>query len=388
MTAITSEISEFVEDLVGRIPPFPNPFRKPFAAVAWTVRTAFGIVTLILLLAVVAAVPLLNVLALGYLLDVEGRVARSGKLRSAFPLLDLAPKIGSIALGIWLWIIPIRLLAGAAADARLIDPQSASAANLEGITFLAACLVTVHLCLALGRGGGFWYFCRPIKNVKWLIRQFREGHDWEQSERQVRSFVAGLRLKHHFWLGLRGFLGAAVWLFLPTALLAAAEKTEGGPILVTVLGGLCLVPVLAWLPFLQARFAAQNRLRAMFELGSIRQLFAKAPIAWLLAVIVVYTLTLPLYLLKVALPPQDAMWFVTIVFLVSIYPAKVAVGWAYHRAVTKEKRAWFGLRWISRALMVPLLGLYVFLLFFTQFIGAQGKLVLFQHHAFLLPVPF
>ena len=39
-------------------------------------------------------------------------------------------------------------------------------------------------------------------------------------------------------------------------------------------------------------------------------------------------------------------------------------------------------------LMLPLLGLFVFILFFTQFIGEHGKAVLFEHHAFLLPVPF
>ena len=38
--------------------------------------------------------------------------------------------------------------------------------------------------------------------------------------------------------------------------------------------------------------------------------------------------------------------------------------------------------------MVPLLALFVFLLFFTQFIGEHGKGVLFEHHAFLLPAPF
>ena len=48
----------------------------------------------------------------------------SGKLRDAFPLIDLAPRLGSIALGVWLWVAPLRLLSNAAADARLIDPGS------------------------------------------------------------------------------------------------------------------------------------------------------------------------------------------------------------------------------------------------------------------------
>jgi hypothetical protein len=99
-------------------------------------------------------------------------------------------------------------------------------------------------------------------------------------------------------------------------------------------------------------------------------------------------LALPLYLSKVALPPRDALVLLTPLFIVSIYPAKVISGWAYHRAVTKEEPARFWWRWTARWLMVPLLAAYVFLLFFTQFIGAQGKGVLFQHHAFLLPVPF
>jgi hypothetical protein len=145
---------------------------------------------------------------------------------------------------------------------------------------------------------------------------------------------------------------------------------------------------LAWLPFLQARFAAENRLRAMFELRAVRRLFCRAPLAWLLATACVYVLALPLYLLKIVLLPQDAMWFVTLVFIVSIYPARLLTGWAYGRAARKERPAWFGVRWIARALLVPLLVLYIFLLFFTQFVGQHGKGVLFEHHAFLLPVPF
>ena len=98
-----------------------------------------------------------------------------------------------------------------------------------------------------------------------------------------------------------------------------------------------------------------------------------------------YVLALPLYLLKVRLPPDDAMWLVTIVFVISIYPAKVIVGWSYHRAVKRRGQAWFGLCWVGRAMMVPLLGLYVFLLFFTQTISEHGRGALFEHHAFLLP---
>jgi hypothetical protein len=89
----------------------PPVLKHPIRAFAWFVKTAFGIVSLILMLAVIAAIPVVNFLALGYLLEVEGRVARTGKLRNAFLLLDVAPRFGSIALGIWLWVLPLRGIA-------------------------------------------------------------------------------------------------------------------------------------------------------------------------------------------------------------------------------------------------------------------------------------
>src|SRR5207248_6836350 len=79
--------------------------------IAWLVRSLFGIACLILLLAVIAAIPVVNFLALGYLLEVEGRLARSGKLRDAFPLINLAPRLGSIVIGMWAFIFPLFFLA-------------------------------------------------------------------------------------------------------------------------------------------------------------------------------------------------------------------------------------------------------------------------------------
>src|SRR5262249_51822804 len=132
------------------------------SGIAWLIRSLFGIASLILLLAVLAAIPVVNLLALGYLLEVEGRLARSGKLRDAFPLVDLAPRLGSIVLGIWAWVFPLRLLSHAAADARLIDPGSFSDISLHLLVDVLAVLVTIDLCLALARGGGLWSFFRPL----------------------------------------------------------------------------------------------------------------------------------------------------------------------------------------------------------------------------------
>jgi hypothetical protein len=365
---------------------FLNPFKHPLKAFAWMVREAFGIASLILLLAVVAAIPIVNFLALGYLLEAEGRVARSGRIRDAFPLLGLAPRIGSIALGIGMWIVPLIFLADYQSDAVLIDPQSSTTSTLTVLKTLLAGLVAGHLCLCLARGGKLWHFLWPFNGI-WMIKRLRRGKYWETAQENVRDFISLLRLRHHFSLGVRGFLGAMIWLVLPTALFATAETTEGGAVLVTILGGLCLVFVFSWLPFLQARFASENRLRTMFEIKPVIECFTKAPLVWFLATVVTFVLALPLYLLKVRLPPQDAMWLATIVFIVSIYPARIVTGLAYGRAVRKKKRAWYDAGWLCRSLMLLLLAVFVFILFFTQDIGEHGKRILFEHHAFLLPWP-
>lgn len=379
-------------DREGRLPPFPHLLRHPLRATAWVIRGAFGLASLVLMLALLAAVPIVNFVTLGYLLEAEGRVGRSGRLRTAFPLLGLAPRIGSIALGLWVWMIPLRLLSSAAADAGLIDPRSTATFVIHGLTYVAWLAITLHVCLALARGGSLGCFLRPVKNVRWLSGQLRTGTYLATASRHIREFVSGLRLRHHFFLGVKGFVGAFVWLLPPTALYAAMRHSEGREVTITVIGGILLVPVFAWVPFLQAHFAAENRFGAFRELLTIRRLFGYAPFAWLLAVIAVYVLALPLYLFKVVLPPSDAMWFVTLVFVASIYPARIATGLAYHRAVRRQglgedMRSWWITRAFVRLLMLLLIGAFVFLLFFTQFIGEEGKRELFQHHAFLLPWP-
>lgn len=371
-----------------RLPPFPHPLQHPLRAIGWTIRAAFGIVSLVLLLAVIAAIPIVNFLTLGYLLEVEARVARTGRLRDAFLLLDVAPRIGSIALGIWLWILPLRALAAGRGDAYFINPGGPADQAMSFLTPVIALFVATHICLALARGGSLSCFFRPIKNIRWIIERQKNSDYMTHATAGVQDFVRRLRLKHHFMLGLKGFGGAFLWLLLPTLLFAAANPERPATVLLSFIGGIMLMFVLSWLPFLQARFAVVGQWRAMFDLRTIRVLFAYAPIAWLCAIAVLYTLSLPLNLPKIFLLPQDAMWTITLVFVVTIYPAKVMTGWALHRAVAQRESPWFGWRWLSRWLMVPLLGLYVFLFFFTPYISEHGKSVLFENHALLLPVPF
>ncbi len=372
------------------LPPFPHLFRHPLRAAYWIFELTFGIVSLFAMLAFLAAIPIANFLALGYMLEAEGRVARTGKLRYAMPLLPLAPKLGGIAFGTWLWYRFVQLVADAASDAELIGPGTGVALAWQiGLTVVTIG-VTVHVILAIARGGrlGLFFWPTPL-NGMWLFRQISTGNYAEQAGTAIREFVAALRIRQHFWLGLRGFFGAFALLLIPTILFGALQDTsKPGQVLLTLVGGLSLVCVLSWVPFLQAHFAARHRLVAMFDLRAIRQLHRRAPIAFLLSIVILYALALPLYLFKLFETPQDMRWLLTPVFVVSIYPARILIGWAYSWAQRKERKSWLIVRLVCSLVTWPLLGFYVFMLFFTPAVGAAGRAVLFQHHAVLLPWPF
>lgn len=372
------------------IRPFPHPIWQPHRAAYWLFELAFGVLSLFTMLAFLAAIPIINFIALGYLLDAQGLVARTGKLRDAMPLLALAPKLGGIAAGCWFWWWMIRQVADATSDARLIAPETGVAAAWQIGLFGFSTLVSVHLLLAIARGGrlGLFFYPTPL-NALWLWRRLRQGGYFKQSAHATRQFLGALKVRRHFSLGVRGFFLALGWLFVPTMLFAALRDTsKPGQVLVSLFGAILLMLVLSWVPFLQAHFAAENRWTAMFELRTIRECYRKAPVIMGLATIVLYALSLPLYLFKVAALPRDVYWLLTPVFILSIYPAKILIGWCYAHAMRTERRASIWLRWSTWAVQMALIGVYVFVLFLTPAIGAAGRAVLFQHHGILLPRPF
>lgn len=380
-------------DRFTSLPPFPIPWRQPLRCLGWLIQVGFGLVSLGLLLAILAAVPVLNLLALGYLLEAEGRVAKTGQWRYAFPLLPIAPKLGSILLGVYLFLWPVRVFASLAADASLVAPGSFTAGGWWLFSRLWMLATAVHLVCAIARGGSPITFVRPIKNVRWLISQLRAGTYLDTAETAVREFVRALKLQYHFSLGLRGYLGALAWLVLPTGLFAAVfaingESAEPGRIAVTLLGGLALLITLTWVPLLQCHFAAENRFRAMFDLKHIRELWRRAPLFLALGTVLMFALTIPLYLFKIYAPPRDAQWLMTPIFLILIYPVRLLMGWLYSWASTRQHRTWLVWRWLWSLVLIPVLAIYLGLLFLTPAINAHGRQVLFEQPAIMLPSPF
>ncbi len=348
------------------------------------VETPFGIAVLIGGLAVLATIPVLQFLSLGYLLEAGGRIARTGRLRDGFIGIPKAARVGTIVAATWLLLLPLRLVSSLSTAARLIDPDGPVARRWEMALGILTVMLGLHVVSACARGGKLRHFLWPFGMPFWLWRRLRRGGYYTEARDAVWTFVTALRLPYYFWLGLRGFAGTMVWLVLPVTLIAAGRKLPP----LGFLGGLLLAIVVLHLPFLQIRFAAENRFRALFEVRPVRERFRRAPWAFCFALFVTLAFAVPLYLLKIEIIPRDAAWLPSIVFVVFMFPTRLLTGWAYARSGKRETpRHWF-FRWTGRLGMVPTVLLYVIIDFFTQYAAWEGIASLYQQHAFLLPVPF
>jgi len=365
--------------------PYP---RRGLLGRAWdgvksSAEYVFGGFALLVGLAALAAIPVLQLLTLGWLLEVEGRVGRGDRLRDAFPGVRRVARIGSALIGCLLLATPVLVLRSFLQDARLLDPTSQAARALALWTVGVAVPLGGQALLAIGRGGRLRCFFQPIENARWLLGRLIDRPDPRAALRTAREHVVALRLPYYLELGTKGFLAGFLWLAVPSGLLALGSQA---PVLALV-GVPLLVLVLPWLVIAQARLARERRFGAAFELGAIRRLIARAPLASLVALVLTLGLALPLYFWKIERLPRDAFWLPALFFVALLLPGRLAAGWAARRG-SREGRAHLLLRWPCTLVALPAAGSYVFFVFFSQYFAWSGASSLFAHHAFLLPVAF
>jgi len=58
------------------------------------------------------------------------------------------------------------------------------------------------------------------------------------------------------------------------------------------------------------------------------------------------------------------------------------------RAVNRYRRRHWVFRWLSRLAMLPVVAIYVVIVYFTQYLSWYGVWSLYEQHAFLVPAPF
>jgi hypothetical protein len=415
------------------------PFYWMYAAVEW----AFGVLCLIVALAVLSVIPIVQFVSLGYLLEVSGRIARTARWRDDLPrargfagfglylgqlLLRFsscfigarkAARLGYFVAGFWLLLLPLRFVSSYALSAQLIAPDSPTARGwrigLTALTVATAVLIlpALYVMLLFCRAVAGWWHGGPFIFLGRLLHGYSEARD------AVWEFLVALRLRYYFWLGFRGFVGTMAWLVVPISLIALGRligqqgTQPAAPLgfLVGFAGAVQLMFVLLQLPFLQARFAAENRFAALFEWDAVVRRYCRAPWAFGIACIGVLVFALPLYLLKIEVGPREATGlpgqaflyqarlllldetlltrFPELVFIVFILPARVLTGWAFARSVRRgeRRRHWF---FIGTAPLwtLPVVAFYVLVVFLSQYTSWNGIQSLYEQHAFLLPVPF
>ncbi len=370
--------------------PFPG-IRCPFRSLLWVVRVITGIAFLIGLLATLAAVPGLSLLALGFMLAAQAEVARTGQLRHAFPLLPVSTRTGTILLMVGLFLLPIWLTSSLAAAHGVIAQSSPIAPNPQRTLLVVLQLVIfLHLAIAIACGGSVWCFVRPIRNLRRLKQGFQDG-SWKGSVNRWSEWLIDVfRPWTHLVLAIKATIGAIIWLFLPTAMLALSTRPHeepGIPALISFLGGILLIPVASWLPLLQAHQAATGRFRDIFDVRTVRDIIVRVPIHWAIATVLLYAAAVPLYLTKVRLLADDAIWLLTPLFIVLIYPTRLMFGWVYARGRQRPEPARRLVRWPVKLVMIPALAAYAGILFVTPLISEAGRAAIFENHAFLLPIP-
>lgn len=398
---------------------------------------AFGVFSMIILLAVAANLPIVQVLSFGYLLEVSGRVARRGRLRAGFPGLAQASTIGRGALGTVICLVPFFIVANVWYTAFLIDPDSWQTRVLRVTQYVLAGLIVPHILAAWFCGGRLrhfiWPLIAPVSFGLWLIRRglgsslvrpllskclgwisphlahdlvtvrrlehwflpavlwdhLRRGTLWISARDRFWDYLASWRLWSLARLGFLGFLGTSLWLTFPTALLLVATVRESpANALLAVLGLLASTMVFTVLFVTQTHYAATGEFAAFFNLIEAYRRVAKAPFSFFLAALISVLLAIPLFLAKIEEIPSELLWILSLFFVTGSWSGRLALGWAYARSsrVTRTKPFWW--RWPWLLLLTIVSFAYAFTLFFSRYLSWNGAWSTIENSVFLLPAPF
>ena len=367
------------------VPVWKRAWRGLLSGLDWI----FGFLAVVVALAILSVIPILNLLSLGYLLEASGRVAKSGRFRDGFVGIRRASVLGSLVIGTWVVTLPVRFVSGLWSDAQLVAPGSPTAEGWRIALILLTLLTFFHIAWACLRGGRLRHFLwpAPVRLIKSLRRPDLDS--LLAIGDRVGAWFQSLDLPKFFWLGFKGFVGAVMWLAIPVGILVVAANVPvaGVAAMVNLLGVALLTVVVLYLPFLQAHFARTGKFEAMFQVGEVRRIFRRAPIAFWFALFITLLFALPLYLLKIELTPKEVAWLPALLFVAFIFPARLLTGWSLGRGIHREQPRNWCFRWLSRLAAIPVVLAYVIFVWMTQYLSWHGSLSLLEQHAFLVPAP-
>lgn len=361
----------------------------------------FRVVSLVTLLAILTAIPVLQLIAFGYLLNVAGRLAGGATFRNSLPGLPQAGQIGLAAVGLGLASLPTQLLAHWESVAVLIQPGSPSTGVMRFLAMAGSGVALAYLMGAWALGGRLADYGWPVSfcfGPKRYLRCLVSRSAWLALPDRLWEFTVSLEMPRYFWLGLRGAVGTLIWLIPAFIIMVTFREGETGAAgLLGVVALLVLGITMLYLPMLQAHFAAENRFSALFNVRRIRDDFCGAPWAWLAAMLLtLLILPLPLYFLKIEATQREVMWLPCLVFVAFMLPARIATGIALRRCRRNRLESdlqptgkWPKVsRWSVRLVMPLVVAIYLGFVYVSQYTSWDGLGTWVAQHAVLIPVPF
>ena len=127
----------------GESEPKRGLIRSILRKFAWLISSVFCLVSLIVILAVLTAIPILQLISYGYLLDVSGKLANGSKLRNSLPHFRQMGRIGLAAVAIFLAALPTQALTHLESVANLVNPGSERAVQMRFLAVSTAMLMTL-----------------------------------------------------------------------------------------------------------------------------------------------------------------------------------------------------------------------------------------------------
>ncbi len=391
--AATSEAAQYAVDEPNKNGAKAKPirtrpwYRWPF----WLLGRSWDLTCLWILLAVVAAIPVVQLASLGYILTAAANLARGERLRESLPGRRVAGKLGTFVMLASLFWLPVWLVGDMSYSAQLLRPSSGVANAWRFAAFAVTGLWVAHISWAAIRGGRWWHFLwpAPIRFAKQIWRP----STWARTSDALYELVSSWHFSRLWWLGARASLAALLWITIPVSLMIVGQRAydlePAG--LVGFSGAAAMTLIMLYLPFLQIQIAVENRFSAILKLRTIRRRFCYAPWAFALSLLGLCLLCIPLYLLRIEATPAELLWAPSMVFVLFMLPAKLMLGAAMGYAAGRETRGLkvrhWTLRWPARVIALASVLIYVGALYVAQLVAGQGALVMYFQHAFLVPAP-
>lgn len=358
----------------------------------WLFIRTLDLSSLLILLAIVAAVPVIQLASLGYLLHAASNLAVGRPWSAALPGLRMSGRLGIFFFLAGLTWLPVYLVTDLAYTAQLLQPGSPTARVWRLGAFIITFIWVLHFAWAAMRGGRWWQVLWP--DPLGFLSQIWRLRTWRRASDNLYETVQALHFPGLWWLGARAAAISLALLLVPVSLMIIGLRATGNGFgLVGFVGFMGMLVVILYLPFSQIQLAAENRLLAALDWRRVRRRFLHAPLAHAFALLALCLLSLPLYLLRIEEILVEFQWLPSLVFVGFMFPAKLvlgaAMGYAAKRSgvLARPPRSWY-LRWPARLLALASALIYVGSLYAAQLVAGQGALVMFFQHAFLVPTPF